>query len=127
MEVRALAGRSADMAQRISDLISASNRQVELGVAKVGATGEALGRIAQEVGRLNGIVEDIARGAADQARSLVEVNAAIRERDQTTQNNAALAEESHATTRRFAEEIAALDARLRPFRLDPAMAEREAA
>jgi methyl-accepting chemotaxis protein len=115
-EVRALAQRSADMAKRISDLISNSDRQVQAGVAKVDATGEALGRIAGEVGRLNEIVDSIAQGAADQARGLDEISAAMRELEQTTQSNAGMAGRTSAATQRVSQEIGSLDGRMRQFR-----------
>ncbi len=117
-EVRALAQRSADMAKRISDLISTSDRQVAAGVAKVGATGDALARIAAEIAGLHGIVDAIARGAADQASGLEEVSAAFREMDQVTQRNAAMVQQSGAATRRVADEIAGMDGLMRQFQVD---------
>jgi methyl-accepting chemotaxis protein len=117
-EVRALAGRSADMARRISDLISSSDRQVATGVAKVGATGEALRRIAAEIDRLNGIVDGIAGGASDQSRRLEEVNGAVKEMDQVTQRNAEMVQQTTGATRRLAQEIATLDGLVRQFRVD---------
>jgi methyl-accepting chemotaxis protein len=117
MEVRALAQRSADMARRINDLITHSGKQVETGVARVGATGAALQRIAAEVSRLNSVVDAIARGAADQARGLSEVSSAVREMDGFTQRNAALVQDTTSATRRLADEISTLDARMRQFRI----------
>ena len=122
MEVRALAGRSADMARRISDLISTSDRQVAAGVAKVGATGKALARIAAEIGRLNGIVDAIAAAAAEQSRRLDEVNGAVKEMDQVTQRNAEMAQQTTGATRRLAQEIATLDDLVRQFRMEGAAA-----
>ena len=52
-EVRALAQRSADAAKEIKTLISASTQQVNVGVRLVGETGNALGRIVEQVAKLN--------------------------------------------------------------------------
>ncbi len=92
-EVRALAQRSADAAKEIKTLISVSGRQVETGVKLVGETGLALARIVEQVDRLNLLVKDIAASAAEQARGLAEVNSAVNQMDQVTQQNAAMVEE----------------------------------
>ena len=107
-EVRALALRSAEAAKEIKRLISASSDQVENGVALVGETGAALKRIGAEISRINGIVNQIAHGARDQASSLDEVNIAIREMDRTTQQNAAMVEESTASTQSLSRDAARL-------------------
>jgi len=93
-EVRALALRSAEAAKEIKALITASGDQVANGVGLVAETGAALKRIGSEISRINGIVNQIASGARDQSSSLDEVNIAIREMDRTTQQNAAMVEQS---------------------------------
>ncbi|MDD2706228.1 MAG: methyl-accepting chemotaxis protein, partial [Acidocella sp.] len=95
-EVRALAQRSADAAKEIKALISTSGAQVETGVKLVGETGHALSRIVAQVERLNTLVTDIAGSAAEQATGLAEVNTAVNQMDQVTQQNAAMVEESTA-------------------------------
>ncbi len=97
-EVRALAQRSADAAKEIKTLISASGVQVESGVKLVGETGRALTRIAAQVERLNGLVSGIAASAQEQATGLAEVNTAMNQMDQTTQQNAAMVEQSTAAS-----------------------------
>jgi methyl-accepting chemotaxis protein len=97
-EVRALAQRSADAAKEIKALISASGVQVESGVKLVGETGRSLTRIAEQVERLNGLVTGIAASAQEQATGLAEVNKAMNQMDQTTQQNAAMVEESTAAS-----------------------------
>jgi methyl-accepting chemotaxis protein len=103
-EVRALAQRSADAAKEIKTLISASGAQVETGVRLVGETGKALSRIAEQVAKINQLVTDIAGSAQEQATGLNEVNSAINQMDQTTQQNAAMVEESTAAAHSLASE-----------------------
>jgi methyl-accepting chemotaxis protein len=121
-EVRALAQRSADAAKEIKTLISASGQQVESGVRLVGETGKALERIVDQVKRLSGLVTDIAASAQEQATGLNEVNAAVNQMDQVTQQNAAMVEEATAASHslsREAEELARLVAQ---FEIAPAKA-----
>jgi len=107
-EVRALAQRSAEAAKEIKALISTSTQQVDSGVKLVGQAGQALGRIAEGVDSINGLVSDIAASAAEQATALAEVNSAINQMDQTTQQNAAMVEESTAASHALASEARAL-------------------
>ncbi len=126
-EVRALAQRSAGAAKRISDLIASSGRQVVAGVARVGATGEALSRIAVEISRLNAIVDAVASGAVDQSRGLNEISGAVQEMDRATQGNAAMAQTTNVATRRVSEEIETLDGLVRQFRIAKKTPQRSAA
>ena len=103
-EVRALAQRSADAAKEIKTLISASGAQVATGVKLVGETGQALERIAGQVGKLNTLVADIAASAQEQATGLNEVNSAVNQMDQVTQQNAAMVEQSTAASHGLAGE-----------------------
>jgi methyl-accepting chemotaxis protein len=107
-EVRALAQRSADAAKEIKGLISASGGQVESGVRLVGETGKSLDRIVEQVKRLNGLVTDIAASAQEQATGLNEVNTAVNQMDQVTQQNAAMVEEATAASHSMAREAEAL-------------------
>ncbi|OYV25407.1 MAG: hypothetical protein B7X08_05730 [Acidocella sp. 20-63-7] len=110
-EVRALAQRSADAAKEIKTLISASGQQVGTGVKLVGETGKALARIGEQVARLNTLVTDIAASAQEQATGLAEVNSAVNQMDQVTQQNAAMVEQSTAASHSLAgeaEELARL-------------------
>jgi methyl-accepting chemotaxis protein len=101
-EVRALAQRSADAAKEIKALISASSQQVDRGVNLVGETGKVLERIVTQVTQINGVVTEIAASAEEQSTGLQQVNTAVNQMDQVTQQNAAMVEEataaSHALT-----------------------------
>jgi methyl-accepting chemotaxis protein len=103
-EVRALAQRSADAAKEIKGLISTSTAQVEQGVKLVSVTGESLGLIISQVGELNNIMADIAAGAQEQATGLHQVNIAMNQMDQVTQQNAAMVEEQTAASHSLGEE-----------------------
>ncbi|EKN00101.1 methyl-accepting chemotaxis protein, partial [Acidocella sp. MX-AZ02] len=103
-EVRALAQRSADAAKEIKTLINASGAQVQVGVRLVNETGQALTRIVEQVARLNVLVTDIAGSAQEQATGLAEVNSAVNQMDQVTQQNAAMVEESTAASHSLAAE-----------------------
>jgi methyl-accepting chemotaxis protein len=98
-EVRALAQRSAEAAKEIKTHIGDSTRQVEAGVALVGRTGEALQKIAAQVAAIDGIVSEIAASAQEQAAGLSEVNTAVNQMDQGTQQNAAMVNRSADASR----------------------------
>jgi methyl-accepting chemotaxis protein len=113
-EVRGLAQRSAEAAKEIKQLISTSSVQVEHGVDLVGQTGEALERIVVQVSQITGLVSEIAASAQEQSTGLAEVNTAVNQMDQVTQQNAAMVEQSTAASHNLAqeaEELARLVAR----------------
>ena len=97
-EVRALAQRSAEAAKEIKSLITASSNQVDQGVQLVGQTGKALERIVSQVAEINTVVAEIAASAQEQSTGLAQVNTAINQMDQVTQQNAAMVEESTAAS-----------------------------
>ncbi len=102
VEVRALAQRSAEAAKEIKALISASGSQVASGVRLVGETSTSLARIVVQVGQLSTLVGEIASTARGQAAQLGDVNGAIRQMDQVTQENAAMVEEATAASHSLA-------------------------
>ncbi len=116
-EVRALAQRSADAAKEIKGLISTSGRQVEQGVTLVGDTGKALERILVQVAELSTIVTEIAASAQEQASGLDQINTAINQMDQVTQQNAAMVEESTAASHALSRETEELSSLVGRFQL----------
>ncbi len=108
MEVRALAQRSADAAKDIKRLINASGGEVERGVELVAQAGDALTRIGERVGQISGVIAGIAAAAKEQSTGLSEVNTAVNQMDQMTQQNAAMVEESTAAAHGLARETAEL-------------------
>ncbi len=95
-EVRALAQRSADAAKEIKSLIASSSEQVQRGVRLVGDTGEALGGIVSKVTEIDALIAEIALSSQEQATGLSQVNSAVNQMDQVTQQNAAMVEETTA-------------------------------
>ena len=116
-EVRALAQRSAEAAKEIKALISTSGQQVNAGVILVSETGTALKRIAAQVTEINAVVLNIATSTQEQATALQEVNTAINQMDQVTQQNAAMVEESTAASRNLATETEELSRLIGQFRV----------
>ena len=116
-EVRALAQRSADAAKEIKALIGESSRQVDQGVNLVGQTGEALSRIVAQVAQLSTLVTDIAASTQEQAVGLAQVNIAVNQMDQVTQQNAAMVEQSTAASHALAQEAMTLATLISRFEL----------
>ena len=115
-EVRALAQRSAEAAREIKTLISTSSQQVSQGVNLVGQTGQALQRIVSRVAEIDGLVSEIAASAQEQATGLGEVNTAVNQMDQVTQQNAAMVEQSTAASHALMQEAGVLAASVARFR-----------
>ncbi|WP_165189034.1 globin-coupled sensor protein [Caulobacter soli] len=115
-EVRALAQRSADAAKEIKTLIADSSRQVGEGVDLVGQTGEALRGIVAKVGAIDGLVDEIAASANEQAAALGQVNTAVAQLDQVTQRNTAMVQQSTEATHALRAEAADLTNHVGGFR-----------
>ncbi len=125
-EVRALAQRSADAAREIKALIHTSTQQVGSGVKLVGEAGQALGRIMAQVGEVSGVVAGIASSAREQASGLAEVNTAVNQMDQMTQQNAAMVEQSTAASHALAQEAEELARLAQRFQIGDEMPARPA-
>ncbi|MCY1664015.1 HAMP domain-containing methyl-accepting chemotaxis protein [Rhizobium sp. SL86] len=125
-EVRELAQRSAGAAKDIKALITKSGEEVDAGVKLVTATGEALAGIRGHVEGINREVHEIASTSKEQSTRLQEVNATVGQMDQVTQRNAAMVEETTASTNRLAEDAHNLARLISRFKLDPAGIRREA-
>lgn len=95
-EVRTLAQRSADAAKEIRTLISQSVERVEAGSNLVQAAGTAMQDIVSRVTRVTDLIGEITHSAAEQSNGIEQVNLAVSQMDQVTQQNAALVEEAAA-------------------------------
>ncbi|MFB2565777.1 methyl-accepting chemotaxis protein [Rhizobium sp. IMFF44] len=126
-EVRELAQRSANAAKEIKTLINASAGQVKEGVDLVGRTGDALHKIAQQVMEINGLIRQISASASEQAIGLKEINSAMNQMDQVTQQNAAMVEETTASSVALAEEAQSLRALVARFRTARAVSDNASA
>lgn len=97
-EVRNLAQRSANAAKQSNDLIQNSVRKVRAGTAFVNETGIALTEIVNSVAQVGEIVAQIASASAEQTAGIDQVNQAVSQMDDITQQNAALAEQAAASS-----------------------------
>jgi len=95
-EVRSLAQRSAEAAKEIKQLINTSVENVETGSAQVNQAGQAMDEIVGGVRRMTDLMGEIASAAHEQRDGIGQVNQAVTNLDQMTQQNAALVEESAA-------------------------------
>lgn len=98
-EVRALAQRSSDSAAQIRGLIVDSSNNIEQGVKLVSEMGEAIKEVLSGVSQVSELIHDIAEGAHEQATGLSEINTGILSLDKVTQENAAMVEQSAASSR----------------------------
>lgn len=97
-EVRNLAGRSATAAKEIKELIRDSARKVEAGTGLVNQSGDTLEEIVTSVRKVGDIISEIAIASREQSEGIVQVNQAVTRMDETTQQNAALAEQTSAAS-----------------------------
>jgi len=97
-EVRDLAARSSEAAREIALLISSSEEQVRKGVKMVDQTGTAFKAIAEGVTAISGRIAEMAASAVEQSTSITEISTATQQLDNVTQQNAAMFEETTATS-----------------------------
>ena len=93
-EVRSLAQRSAGAAKEIKALIQSSVEKVDSGTQLVADAGVTMNEIVQGVQRVTGIIGEISTAAAEQSDGISQVNVAVTQLDQMTQQNGALVGES---------------------------------
>lgn len=114
-EVRELAQRSASAAKDIKALIAKSGDHVKNGVSLVGETGEALTQIVAQVKDISVNVLSIVEASREQSTGIKEINNAVSQMDQGTQQNAAMVEESTAASHSLAREADSLFALVAGF------------
>ncbi|TBO34192.1 chemotaxis protein [Aquabacterium lacunae] len=95
-EVRTLAQRSAEAAREIKQLITDSVEQVDTGSQLVGSTGETIGQVVQQVRQVTDLISHISTSSSEQNDGIGQINQAINRLDATTQQNAALVEQTSA-------------------------------
>jgi methyl-accepting chemotaxis protein len=110
-EVRNLAQRSAEAAKNIKDLITNSNGQVN-------QAGSALSEILESIKSFAAIVADIAAASAQQSTDIEQVNKALSQMDEVTQQNCALVEENAASAKTLEHQSTAMDELMGFFRID---------
>lgn len=97
-EVRNLAQRSATAARESKELIQTSVQKVRSGTEFVNETGKSLTEIVSGVKKVGDIVAEIASASAEQSQGIEQVNQAVSQMDEITQQNAALAEQASAAS-----------------------------
>jgi methyl-accepting chemotaxis protein-1 (serine sensor receptor) len=117
-EVRNLAQRSAAAAKEIKELIADSVEKVNHGSALVDQAGATMGEIVGSINRVTDIMAEIMAASQEQSIGIEEVNRAIVQMDQTTQQNASLVEEATAAAQALREEAESLALAVGEFRLD---------
>jgi methyl-accepting chemotaxis protein len=117
-EVRSLAQRSAEAAREIKALIGASVERVEAGARLVQDAGGTMTEIVAGVQRVTDIIGEISAAASDQSQGIGQVNGAVSQLDQMTQQNAALVEQSAAAAHSLREQASRLAQAVASFRLE---------
>jgi methyl-accepting chemotaxis protein len=117
-EVRTLAQRSAQAAHEIKDLIDNSVSRVQVGSELVQQAGSTMAEIVGRVQRVCDIIGEIRAATTEQSDGIAQINTAINQLDQMTQQNAALVEESAAAASSMMDQTGRLNEVLSAFRLD---------
>ena len=116
-EVRSLAQRSSQAAKDIKDLITSSTGQVKEGVELVNKTGASLTEILGSIKKVAEIVSDIAAASAEQSSGIDQVNIALTQMDEVTQQNSALVEQNAAAAKALEQQSQTMDERVSFFQL----------
>ncbi|SFN17844.1 methyl-accepting chemotaxis protein [Variovorax sp. OV329] len=119
-EVRNLAQRSAAAAKEIKGLINDSVGKVRAGSQLVGEAGQTMQEIVGSVKRVTDIMGEITAASHEQTQGIEQINQAISQMDQVTQQNAALVEEAAAAAASLQEQAGGLVHAVSVFRLQPA-------
>ncbi|MTV37686.1 methyl-accepting chemotaxis protein [Duganella radicis] len=121
-EVRTLAQRSAAAAREIKTLIAASVATIDSGSATVQQAGERMDGIVAAVRQVNDIIARISAASAEQAQGIAEVNQAVGQMDDVTQQNAALVEQAAAAAASLQDQAGHLSQAVSVFKLEPSAA-----
>jgi methyl-accepting chemotaxis protein len=117
-EVRSLAGRSATAAKEIKELIQDSVRKVGDGSLLVTQSGQTLEQIVMSVKKVSDIVAEIAAASREQSSGIEQVNKAIMQMDEMTQQNAALVEQATAASQSMADQARDLTLIMEKYQID---------
>ena len=117
-EVRALAQRSASAAKEIKDLITESVTRIDTGSKLVENAGRTMDEIVSSAGRTTDIMNELAAASEEQSIGIGQVNTAITQMDEVTQQNAALVEQASAAAQALAQQAQALRDAVSVFSVD---------
>ena len=116
-EVRNLAQRSASAAKEIKQLIADSVERVNTGTKLVQEAGDTMQEIVSSVGRVTGIMEEISVASTEQSTGIDQVNSAVAQMDEVTQQNAALVEQAAAASESLLDQADSLMRNVSMFKL----------
>ncbi|MGI4983882.1 MAG: methyl-accepting chemotaxis protein [Janthinobacterium lividum] len=116
-EVRSLAQRSSLAAKEIKALIETSIRKVQDGSGEVSEAGQTMNEIVRAVGDVTEIMSGISAASVEQRTGIEQVNQAVTQMDQVTQQNAALVEEAAAAAGSLADQADRLSRTVAVFRV----------
>jgi len=116
-EVRALAQRSAGAAREIKALINTSVDKIEAGTGIVREAGQAIEEIVQSAQKVNDLLAEIATGSREQSLGIGQIGQAIQELDRTTQQNAALVEQTAGAAGTMKQQADGLAAEVARFKM----------
>ena len=116
-EVRSLAHRSAAAAQEIKTLIGASVERVDAGSKLVDEAGRTMALVVESIQKVAAIMSEITSASHEQSAGISEVNQAVTQMDNITQQNAALVEQAAAAAESLQEQAQALIEAVAIFRL----------
>ncbi|PWT92196.1 MAG: methyl-accepting chemotaxis protein, partial [Proteobacteria bacterium] len=119
-EVRSLAQRSAGAAKEIKERITDSLGRVEAGTQQARQASQVMADILTSVNRVNDLMGEIAAASEEQSSGIEQVNRAIAQMDQVTQQNAALVEQASAAALALDEQTLALKGSVTVFRVEGA-------
>lgn len=119
-EVRSLAGRSAEAAREIKQLINASVDRVSQGTALVDEAGTTMAEVVASIRRVTDMVSDISAASNEQALGVAQVGEAVTQMDRTTQQNAALVEQIAAAASSLKSQAGELVSTVQIFTLEAA-------
>jgi methyl-accepting chemotaxis protein len=116
--VGALAMRSEEEAKRAREQLTATQTDVAMAMQAVGKVDGALSDISGDVGQVHGLLATMAEDNRTQSKAISEITGAINEMDRSTQQNAAMVEETSAAARNLTSEVSVLEESARAFRID---------
>ena len=122
-EVRSLAHRSAEAAKDIKSLIGDSVAKVDSGGQQVGEAGATMEEIVASIRRVADIMAEIAAAGHEQEMGIGQINQAVAELDDVTQQNAALVEQAAAASESLKEQAERLAGVAGAFRIDDGQGE----
>ncbi|WP_144144021.1 methyl-accepting chemotaxis protein [Paraburkholderia sp. BCC1884] len=117
-EVRSLAQRSAVSAKEIKELIENSTARVDSGAELAERAGQTMAEVTHAVKRVTDIMGEISSASQEQSTGIEEVNRAVAQMDDVTQQNAALVEQAAAAAASMADQARQLQAAVTVFSLD---------